>query len=198
MQAVSLSSSNRARTEKTLSSLIHAARQLFADQGYAATSTPDIARAAGVTRGALYHHFPDKAGLFRAVVAKEFEAVAASIEAASADAAGSPLEALRQGSRGFLGAMQDRGRVRIMLLDGPAVLGHAEMTRIDSEASADALRRGLSEAMVAKQIPALPVEPLTMQFSAMFDRAALAVSEGDNVQDHLEVFDALFTALERQ
>ena len=75
-----MSRSNRERTEATKRALIDAARVLFVERGYAETATPDIVQMAGVTRGALYHHFEDKRALFRAVVEQEAGAVAAAIE----------------------------------------------------------------------------------------------------------------------
>ena len=96
---------NKARSEQTRAVLIDAARGLFASAGYAETSTPDIVRAAGVTRGALYHHFEDKEALFAAVVTAEFQQVAADIDVSGQEAA-APVAALMAGSRAFLRAMQ--------------------------------------------------------------------------------------------
>ena len=195
MQEKNASRTNKSRTEATRLALLTAARQLFADNGYAETSTPEIVKAAGVTRGALYHHFADKVALFRAVIAEEYKAVAHEIAASAEATPGSALDALRQGSRGYMNAMQDKGRVRLMLLDGPAVLGQFELNRLDRETSADTLRAGLLEAMRTNQIKKLPIGALTTQLAALFDRAALAISEGDNAADHLAVIDALITTL---
>ncbi len=195
MQQENQPRTNKARTEATRSALVSAARKLFSEKGFAETSTPEIVSAAGVTRGALYHHFEDKVALFRAVVMEEYSAVADEITASARQKPGSAIDALRQGSRGFLKAMGDKGRVRIMLLDGPAVLGQMELDTIDRETSADALRLGLAEAMEAEQIKRLPIDALTVQLSALFDRAALAVSAGDDPEDHLKVLDAMFASL---
>lgn len=195
MQEKSETRSNKNRTEATRSVLLIAARRLFSEKGYADTSTPEIVKAAGVTRGALYHHFDDKAALFRAVLIEEYRAVAEEITNSAKSETGSALKALRQGSRGFLKAMSDKGRVRIMLRDGPSVLGQTELDKIDRETSADTLRSGLVKAMEAGEIKKLPVDALTKQLSAMFDRSALAVSEGDDPKDHLEVLDAVFLSL---
>lgn len=195
MQEKSEVRSNKNRTEATRSALLTAARQLFAEKGYAETSTPEIVRTAGVTRGALYHHFEDKVALFRAVITEEFRAVAEEITKSAKSVPGSALDALRQGSRGFLDAMSDKGRVRIMLRDGPAVLGQMELDKIDRDTSADTLRLGLAEAMEEGEIKRLPLDALTKQLSALFDRSALAVSEGDDPIDHLEVLDAIFLSL---
>ncbi|MFP2927996.1 TetR/AcrR family transcriptional regulator, partial [Pyxidicoccus sp. 3LG] len=113
----------------TRGDLIQAARRLFTEQSYAATSTPEIADAAGVTRGALYHHFEDKQALFRAVVEQESLAVAEEIERAT-PAALSVRKALVAGGDAYLAAMAVPGRTRLLLLDGGGAR-RAEMDAID-------------------------------------------------------------------
>ncbi|MEM9332519.1 MAG: TetR/AcrR family transcriptional regulator [Pseudomonadota bacterium] len=196
MQEEKQTRSNKSRTEATRAALIKAARILFAKKGYAETSTPEIVKAAGVTRGALYHHFEDKLAIFRAVVFEEYKAVARDITTSAKSVEGSAIGALQQGGRGYLNAMQEFGRVRIMLLDGPAVLGQVKLDKIDRETSADTLRVGLTEAMQAGAIKTMPVNALTTLLSAMFDRAALSVSEGDDAADHLLVLDTIIAALD--
>ena len=187
--------SNEARTKETRSSLLAAARKLFVEKGYAETSTPEIVKAAGITRGALYHHFKDKTDLFRAVVRAEYETVEAEITSSIGDEPASAVDALIIGSRGFLNAMAKDGRVRLMLLDAPAVLGRKELDAIDRETSADALRLGLEKAMAKGEMRELPLDPLTAQLAAMFDRAAIGVAEGDDPDEHLAIFGALFSSL---
>lgn len=186
---------NKSRTETTRAALVSAARALFAEKGYAETSTPEIVRAAGVTRGALYHHFEDKQAVFRAVTEAEYKAVAANIMAGAVADQPDAIAALKAGSRAYLDAMQVPGRVRIMLRDGPAVLGQQTLDAIDRDSSADALRLGLQAAMDAGQLRKLPLGALTAQLSALHDRAALCVSEGDDPADHLAVLDALVSTL---
>lgn len=198
MQYKNPTTTNAARAEATRNALVGAARTLFAAKGYAETSTPEIVVAAGVTRGALYHHFEDKVALFRAVVTAEYQAVARLINATADQSDGSMIDTLRQGSRGYIDAMKDQGRVRIMLRDGPAVLGQSALDTIDRATSADTLRRGLAQAMQAGQITALPLDALTTQLSALFDRAALAISEGGDPDDHLAVLDAILACLVRR
>jgi len=187
--------SNAARTKATREALISAARTLFVEKGYAETATPEIVKLAGVTRGALYHHFEDKTALFQAVVRAEFEAIEVEI---TEEATGDPtntIDALMLGSKAYMEAMRAPGRVRLLLLDGPAVLGRMKLDEIDRETSADALRLGLQAAMDAGEIKTLPVAPLTAQLSAMFERAVLGVSAGEDEQAHLAVLKALLTAL---
>jgi AcrR family transcriptional regulator len=167
---------NAERTRATRTALLDAARALFLEKGYADTGTPELVARAGVTRGALYHHFRDKQALFRAVIAREAAAVAQEIDAA-ATAAASAVDALQRGSKAYFAAIRAPGRARLLLLDGPAVLGTAEMRRIDLETGGQELRRGLAEAL-GPEVTATELDVRADLISAMFDRAALAVEAG--------------------
>lgn len=168
---------NPQRSAEMRARLVAAARGLFVEQGFAATSTPAIVAAAGVTRGALYHHFEDKQAIFRAVIDAEAAAVAAEIEAADRREM-SAAERLLAGSIAYLQAMQEPGRVRLLLLDGPAVLGRAEMRRMEAEHGDASLLLGLQEALAESERPDAPAEALAALLSSMFERAALEISEG--------------------
>ncbi|MFS8047492.1 TetR/AcrR family transcriptional regulator [Rhizobium sp. BR 314] len=169
--------SNRERTEKTKAALIAAARALFVEKGYAETSTPEIVAAAGITRGALYHHFEDKRALFRAVVKEEAFAVTAAIEAATPDRL-SALDALIAGSNAYLDAMRVSGRTRLLLIEGPTVLGYLDMKQLDEETTALTLQHGLEAALNPGNTSGIPADALADILSAAFDRAALAVDTG--------------------
>ncbi|BCP52885.1 TetR family transcriptional regulator [Kaistia sp. 32K] len=164
--------SNQDRTEKTRAALIAAARALFVDKGYAETATPEIVAAAGITRGALYHHFRDKRDLFRAVAEEEARAVVVGIEASTPEVE-KPLDALLAGSRAYLDAMAAPGRTRLLLIEAPAVLGLAETRALDEAHAARTLREGLAALGVAEE-----AEALGDLLSAAFDRAALALDAG--------------------
>jgi AcrR family transcriptional regulator len=111
--------SQKDRSEAMRAALIRVGRALFVAHGFGGTGTPEIVAAAGVTRGALYHHFADKEALFEAVVRAEAEAVAQAVRAA--DYAGlEPVAALIRGGEAFLAAMQVAGRVRLLLRRGCA------------------------------------------------------------------------------
>src|SRR5213083_3031128 len=104
--------------------LVSAARTLFGARGYADVGTEEIVRAAGVTRGALYHQFRDKTDLFAAVAETIHAEIAHRITAgAQADGPADPMATLHAGVRRFLEACADPAVERILLLDGPAVLG---------------------------------------------------------------------------
>ncbi|MCR6500528.1 TetR family transcriptional regulator [Shinella sp. CPCC 101442] len=168
--------SNKERTEATRLALIEAARRLFVQKGYAETATPDIAAEAGVTRGALYHHFEDKRALFRATLEREAEAVATHIETVSMPA-GSPREALLSGARAYFDAMAEPGRTRLLLLEAPAVIGFDSTVAIDRENAEGTLKAGLSD-LLGPDVGAGKLQALTDLLSAAFDRAAIAIEGG--------------------
>lgn len=198
---------NAERTHATRAALVAAARDLFVRAGYAATSTPQIAAAARVTRGALYHHYADKQDLFRAVAEAEAEAVAREIEERTAadpgtatperPAAPDARAMLVEGARAYLDAMGEPGRTRLLLVDAPAVLGPAEADALDARHARRTLREGLGAALgaqpgggsasdgsgagddVARDLADEErLDALTLLLSAAFDRAALALDAG--------------------
>lgn len=173
---------NPQRSAEMRARLVTAARELFVAQGFAATSTPAIVEAAGVTRGALYHHFEDKQAIFRAVVEAEAVAVAQAIEAADRPEM-SAAQRLLAGGIAYLQAMQEPGRVRLLLLDGPAVLGRAEVRQIEAQHGDTSLLLGLREALAVSGRHYAPAVALASLLSAMFERAALEVSEGAKRED---------------
>ena len=194
MQRETIRRSNRDRTEATRADLIAAARNLFIEKPYAETGTPEIVAAAGVTRGALYHHFADKQALFAAVVEQEAAVVAQEIDRASPPSLFA-RDALVAGSDAYLAAMRLPGRTRLLLLDGPAVLGRAAMDAIDNRHGNRSLREGLVAAMREQSLIRLPVDALTALLAAAFDRAALAVEAGASAEDYRVVLMALIDGL---
>ncbi|MDV4163083.1 TetR/AcrR family transcriptional regulator [Rhizobium leguminosarum] len=186
-----MSRSNRERTEQTRQALIDAGRRLFVEKGYAETATPEIVAAAGVTRGALYHHFEDKRALFRAVIECEAKAVGEAIEArlASYDA---PRATLIAGASAYFDAMRAEGRTRLLLIEAPAVLGLSATAAIDAENAEATLRAGLA-AMLPKAGAML--EPLTSLLSAAFDRAAIAIEAGAERRHYEQAIAVLLDGL---
>jgi len=178
MQQESGRRSNKQRSDLTRGVLMSAARGLFLERGYVDTGTPDIVSAAGLTRGALYHHFEDKRALFHAVVEAEAQAVADEIERAAPDHM-PPRQALVTGGEAYLDAMALPGRTRLLLLDGPAVLGRTAMDAIDDRHATRSLRAGILFAVRAGDLPqTLPVDAVTQLLAAAYDRAALSVAAG--------------------
>ena len=110
------------RGEATRAALVRAGRELFAERGYAAVGTNELVDRAGVTRGAMYHHFPGKKDLFRAVY-EHTEQEVVDMTAARMQATDDPWEFLVAGMRSFFDACTDPELRQIGLVDGPAVLG---------------------------------------------------------------------------
>lgn len=187
--------SQEERRATTRRQLLAAARQLFAEKGYAQTSTPDIVAAAGVTRGALYHHFADKQALFAAVVEEEHALLALTIHQAAeaGEEEPGPIKALIRGGEGFMAAMQDEGRRRILIIDAPAVLGREALDAIDARHGLQTLIEGVEAAIAAGAIRDLPALPLAHLLNALFDRAALAPA--DQVEGYRKAMKAIIRGL---
>jgi len=198
-----MNSNRRTQSERsaaTRDALISAARPLFAARGYADVGTEEIVRAAGVTRGALYHHFADKTELFAAV----FEAVEAEVSAdiAAAVAAGSerdPITVMQHGASAWLDACADPEIHRIVLLDAPAVLGWVRWTEIGNRHNMGMVQALLTHAIEVGRIPAQPVAPLAHTLLGAMREAALYLTRAD---DHTQarrdvgaIVDRLIAAL---
>jgi AcrR family transcriptional regulator len=184
---------NQARSDATRAALIASARQAFIDHGYGGTSTPDLVEAAGVSRGALYHHFADKEALFRAVIEAEQAAVAGQIEAAPEPS--SAVEALITGGEAYLSAMAVPGRTRLLLIEAPAVLGRAEADAIDARHGVRTLREGLQAAIAANAIKPLPIEAAAKLLAAAYDRAALEIEGGADRGEYHAALRAMIEGL---
>ena len=168
------------RSETTRQRLVTAARTLFGARGYAEVGTEEIVRAAGVTRGALYHQFRDKADLF-AAVAEEVEAeIAGRIAAGVADATADPVEALRLGTRLFLDTCAQPEVERIILLDAPAVLGWQAWRDLAGRYGLGLVQVALQMAMDAGALAAQPVVPLAHVLIGALDECALYVAQAED------------------
>ena len=152
---------------ETARRILETATAHFAEHGYASCSVDDLARAAGVTRGAVYHHYASKPGLFAAVATRQQELVAEAIVAATRDS--TPQAALREGSHAYLDGITGRTAARVLLIDGPSVLGWEEWRRLDAEGPERELRSGLREAGAP---PAL-LDALTAALSGAMNELAL-------------------------
>jgi len=194
MQEKLIRRSNAARTQETRSALISAARSLFLKKGFAETGTPEIVATAKVTRGALYHHFSDKIDLFRTVVEDEAKAVADQISRAPVEDT-TAIDALMKGAEMYFSAMMVPGRTRLLLIDGPSILGHTEMSRIDRETGGEELRLGLAAALPKNVQADLPLDVLAELLSAAFDRACLEIADGKPNEDYKLAIKTLLTAL---
>ncbi|MFI9553397.1 TetR/AcrR family transcriptional regulator [Nonomuraea endophytica] len=181
--------------ERTRTTLLRESRRLFAGQGYAAVGLAEIVAAAGVTKGALYHHFSGKAELFRAVIDQVQQEVAERVVAA-ADAEKEPWDQLVAGCQAFLTASTDPLLQRIMLVDGPAVLGWTQWRQLDTDNSARHLREALTELVEQGVIARQPVEPLTHLLSGAMNEAALWLAAAGGPRDLADTQAALARLLD--
>jgi AcrR family transcriptional regulator len=169
------------RSEATRDALIEAARTLFAERGYAAVGTEEIVRAAGVTRGALYHHFDGKRDLFEAVYERiEIELAQRIAGGALSAGATEPLEAMRAGAEMFLRAATEPEAQRIVLLDGPSVLGWDRWREIATEHGLGLIEATLQAAIEAGAIAEQPVRPLAHVLMGALDEAAMLVARAED------------------
>jgi AcrR family transcriptional regulator len=166
--------------ELTTSSLINAARELFAERGYAGVGTEEIVQRAGVTRGALYHHFKGgKEDLFRAVLVQvSAETTREVVEAASR--AGDAWEELLLGADAFLDASLKPEVQRIMLVDGPAVLGWDVWRAADGDYALGMLEAAIRNAIDAGHMIEQPPRALAHVLIGALDEAAMVVARADD------------------
>lgn len=171
------------RTEATRTALIGAARPLFAQRGFTGVGTEEIARAAGVTRGALYHHFEGKRELFEAVYERIEIELAERIATGALQAnATSPLAAMKAGAEMFLLASTEPETQQIVLLDGPSVLGWDRWREIATEHGLGLIEATLAAAIEAGEIDSQPVRPLAHVLMGALDEAAMLVARADDAE----------------
>ncbi len=178
-----MSRKNPERSEATRQLLMDTARNLFIQKGFSDTGTPEIVSQAGVTRGALYHHFADKKDLFHAILEREAIQVAEDIESVTPPSL--PIrDAMIQGSFAYLDAMRVPGRTRLLLMEGPSVLGLAAVTALDNANAARTLREGVETALAETGQHDVSAQALSDLLSAAFDRAALAIELGADASEY--------------
>ena len=172
------------RAADTRETLIAAARSLFANPGFADVALETIVRDAGVTRGALYHHFADKTELFAAVFEQvEAEMAAGMAEAVAAAGETDPIEVMRLGTRFWLDACADPEVQRIVLMDAPAVLGWVRWTEIGQRYNIGVVTSLLADAIETGRISPLPVEATALTMLGAVREATLYVARASNQRE---------------
>lgn len=183
------------KAQKTRAQLVAAARRLFARQGYAATSTEEILAKAGVTRGALYHHFADKAALFEAVcIALHQEAVAAIADATGADVA--PFAALLEGTLAWIDHIAKPEVNRILIVEAPAVLGWERWNALDRMYGFGELMIGVEAAVKARAIRPIGVEELAVLLNGAMNAGVLWAANAGGARNLQRIKKALRELLE--
>jgi AcrR family transcriptional regulator len=170
--------------EATTSRLLEIACEIFTRDGYANAATEEIVQRAGLTRGALYHHFGSKEGLFQAVLGQIQKQVGQRVEAVVAGHQGT-WEQLIAGSTAFLEISLDPQVQRIMLIDAPAVVGWSLWRELDAQHSMKSLREALTELIAQGQLPPLPLDALTHLLSGAMNEAALWIAQSADPENTL-------------
>lgn len=188
------------RTATTRARLLEAGRELFAAHGYADVSTQAVVEAAGVTRGALYHQFGDKAGLFAEVYEEVERGLVAAITDRIASAApADQIEAMRVGARLFLEECSSPAVARIVLIDAPAVLGWARWREVGMKYGLGIVEAMLAQAMSDGSIPEQPLRPTAHVLLGALDEAALYIARardgGDALRQMVVVCDRLISGI---
>src|SRR2546423_7963314 len=169
------------QSEATRAALMDAARGLFAERGYAAVATEEIVRAAGVTRGALYHHFDGKEELFAAVYEQVEVDLVAELGALAGEAH-DPLDALHRGAAVFLEACRRPEVQRITLIDAPSVLGWERWREIGMKYGFGLIQGVLEAGMEQGAIERQPIQPLAHLLLGAMDEAAMLVARSDDAE----------------
>ncbi|MEW6636531.1 MAG: helix-turn-helix domain-containing protein [Actinomycetota bacterium] len=180
------------RRAATRRALLDAARSLFAEKGYHETSAEEIVRRAGLTRGALYHHFKDKRDLFRVVVDEMEGEIDEEIEAAER-AEGRLPDAVMAGYRAFVDAVLDPEMRRTFFLDGPSVLGW-EWREIDARHAVGKIEEGLEALIAGGYVEPQPVGPLARLINGALLEAAFFVADSEDPE---RARDEAWDAMER-
>jgi AcrR family transcriptional regulator len=177
------------RSAATQQSLQAAARRLWGARGYAEVGTPEIAKAAGVTRGAMYHQYADKTALFVAVVeAVEAEVMERLQGIVVAAQPGTPAEALRIAADAWLDIASEPDIRQLVLLDAPNVLGWNRFREISQRYAYGMTEQLLGAAIEAGEIYPLPVRTLGTVMLGALDEAAMCLAGAeDPVQEKANV-----------
>jgi AcrR family transcriptional regulator len=168
-----------AQGRATRGQLIEVATRLFAERGYEGTSIEAVLAAAGVSRGALYHHFAGKEALFTAVLEAVNERVAAQVTEIVSGCT-DPVDALRTGAMGWIDLAGDPVIQRIMLVDAPSVLGWEQWRDMDEGRTLGAMRAMLQAVSDTGRLPAEVVVPFAHMILAALDEAAMVVARASD------------------
>lgn len=194
-QGTNVKSKKVQQGEMTRQALLEAARTLFGERGYAATSLDEITSAAKVTKGALYHHFGGKQELFAAVYEQVKREV--SERAATAFLEPDPWEDLCAGCHAMLDAHLDPPVRRILLHDAQAVLDADTIRRVENRYGAVVLRGALRRSIRAGVIQPLPLKTLALMLTGAILEGCMAIAHADDPnQAREDVGNVLMSLLE--
>jgi AcrR family transcriptional regulator len=186
------------RREATRAAIVEAAKRLFGERGFAATTIDNVATAARVAKGAVYHHFATKEALFEAVFDEVSQDLVAEVDRV-ARSGKDALAAMAAGTQAYFAACARDPTGQIILRDGPAVLGWERWREIDAGHFGGGFTRGLARAMDDGLIARQSVEPLSRLLIGAVTEAAVACSGGGDLHktgaEYARAFRTLLDAL---
>ncbi len=186
------------RREATRAAIVKAAKRLFGERGFAGTTMDNVAAAAHVAKGAVYHHFQTKEALFEAVFDEVSRDLVAEVERA-ARSENDALAAMAAGTQAYFAACARDTTGQIILRDGPAVLGWERWREIDARHFGGGFPLALAQAMEDGLIARQPVEPLSRLLLGAVTEAAVACSAGSDLHktgaEYARAFRTLLDAL---
>lgn len=189
----------KAETEETVQLLLQTAKRHFATHGYAKTALEDIVNDSALTRGAVYHHFKNKKGLFYAAVESVQKKIAQNIEQ-QASMSSDQWEQLYLGCKTFIESAIDPNHKQIILIDGPAVIGWNEWRRLDANHSMRLLYTQLEQMQKNGCFPNVLIAALTHSLSGAMNESALWIAEQnsiDSLEETMRVLDVYFEGLKQ-
>jgi len=186
------------RRAATRGAIIAAAFEAFGGEGYTDASVGQIAARAGVAKGAVYHHFASKDVLFEVVLESVSSAILSEVLAAIS-AAKDFWDVIAFGNRAFFAGCSDPARSKILLHDGPAVLGWERWRRIDQRHFGGSLRNALSRAMDDGILVRKDVEVVSRVMLGAVTEAAISCTEADDfmacAERYLDVLGGMVAGL---
>ena len=192
---------NEKRSRETREKLLETGRRLFAEKGFAGVSAEEVVATAGLTRGALYHHFYGKAGLFSGVYERMQQEMATAVEK-KVRAEPGPWEELTAGITAYLTACENPEIQRIFFVDGPAVLGWERCREMDARHAMALLERGIADAMRSGELDPLPLKPLMLFLSGALREAGMWIASSPKPaaakKEAAKVLDRVFSGIRRK
>ena len=173
------------QTARTRRAILDHTRRLFVSQGYAKTGTQEMIAELGITRGALYHQFGNKEGVFRAVVEEVFIEIAQYIEG-QAQQGKTPWEQLVRGSQAYLDIAQREDIQRLLFTEAPAVLDIETLTIFERQYGYGLLLQAIQEVVDAGELEVPNVEGFAMMINGALDQLAFWTIQSD-AENHVEI-----------
>ena len=181
---------NKEETNETRSKLLVVGRKHFTERGYTGATLEEIVSEAQLTRGALYHHFGNKKGLFQAILEAIQSEIGQRVES-EASLSTDPWEQLMLGCRAFVTAAVEPRNRRILLIDGPAVLGWEDWRRMDEEHSMQHLREQLEIMKRHGHLKPIPIEAMTHFLSGALNESVLWIAQSSDDQSLEETMSVI-------